>query len=157
MILLSTEMTMVQSVKKPTKSQEMLMLDEQLCFALHSASNAIDNLYRPRLAEHELTYSQYITLMSLANEDNVSITQLASRVGLGKATMTPLLRSLDEKGLVTRTTVAGNERQKVVVLTEAGLEALQGSCYVTENVFSLTGLTAKEADVLISLCKKIAK
>ncbi len=134
-----------------------LTLDKQLCFAVHSASNAIDQLYRPLLSEHELTYSQYITLMALAEEDGISITALARRIGVGKATMTPLLRRLDEKGLISRAITEGNERQKIVKITDDGLQSLQGSCYVTEKVFANTGLTLEEADTLISLCKKVVQ
>ena len=134
-----------------------LTLDNQLCFAVHSASNAIDELYRPRLSQHGLTYSQYIALMALAEEDGISISALARRLGVTKATMTPLLRRLDEKGLISRTVVEGNERQKNITLTEDGLKSLEGSCYVTEKVFAQTGLTLEEADLLISLCKKVVR
>ncbi len=134
-----------------------LTLDNQLCFAVHSASNAIDKLYRPRLSEHDLTYSQYIALMALAEEDGISISALAQRMGVTKATMTPLLRRLDDRGLISRQMEDGNERQKNVTLTRAGREALEGSCYVTEKVFASTGLTLEEADMLISLCKKVVQ
>ncbi len=132
-------------------------LDNQLCFAVHSASSAIDQLYRPLLSEHELTYSQYIVLMALAEEDGMSITELAHKMGVGKSTMTPLLRRLDENGLISRAFADGNERQKTVTLSKAGLESLQGSCYVTERVFAKTGLTLEEAEMLISLCKKVVQ
>ncbi|MCK0069652.1 MarR family winged helix-turn-helix transcriptional regulator [Kordiimonas laminariae] len=134
-----------------------LTLDKQLCFAVHSASNAIDQLYRPLLNEHGLTYTQYITLMALAEEDGITITELATKIGVGKATMTPLLRRLDDKGLISRTIPKGNERQKIVEITDAGLSSLEGSCYVTDKVFSETGLTDSEAVTLISLCKKLVK
>lgn len=134
-----------------------LTLDNQLCFAVHSASNAIDKLYRPRLGEHDLTYSQYIALMALAEEDGISISALAQRMGVSKATMTPLLRRLDEKGLISRQMEDGNERQKNVSLTDAGRQTLEGSCYVTEKVFAKTGLSLEEAEQLISLCKKVVQ
>ncbi len=134
-----------------------LTLDNQLCFAVHSASNAIDKLYRPRLGAHDLTYSQYIALMALAEEDGISISALAQRMGVSKATMTPLLRRLDEKGLISRQMEDGNERQKNVSLTDAGRQTLEGSCYVTEKVFAKTGLSLEEAEQLISLCKKVVQ
>lgn len=134
-----------------------LRLDAQLCFAVHSASHAIDQLYRPRLEAHDLTYSQYITLMALAEEDQISITALARRMGWTKATMTPLLRKLEEKALILRTVEPGNERQKTVSLTPSGLNALSGSCHVTDKVFAETGLTFDEAQTLIALCKRIAR
>ncbi len=134
-----------------------LTLDNQLCFAVHSASNAIDKLYRPRLSEHDLTYSQYIALMALAEEDGISISALAQRMGVTKATMTPLLRRLDDRGLISRQMEDGNERPPRSCCRWAGREALEGSCYVMQKVFAKTGLTLEEADMLISLCKKVVQ
>ncbi|MEL6520868.1 MAG: MarR family transcriptional regulator [Pseudomonadota bacterium] len=133
-----------------------LILDLQLCFAVHAASNRISDLYRPLLAKHGLTYAQYTTLMALAEEDGMSITLLAKRLGVAKATMTPLLRKLEEKSLITRNMDDGSERQKSVKITEAGGALLGQSCEATEIVFVRTGLTQKQADDLIALCKKIS-
>ncbi|MEL7526676.1 MAG: MarR family transcriptional regulator [Pseudomonadota bacterium] len=133
-----------------------LVLDRQLCFAVHAASNRISDLYRPLLAEHGLTYAQYTTLMALAEEDGVSITHLATRLGVAKATMTPLLRKLEDKRLITRAMDADSERQKSIRITEAGRDLLSRSCHATEIVFATTGLTGKQAKDLISLCKKVS-
>jgi len=84
-----------------------LLLDQQLCFAVHAASNKI-------LAEHGLSYAQYTTLMALAENDDVSITHLATQLGVAKATMTPLLKKLEEKGLITRKMHDNSERQKSI-------------------------------------------
>lgn len=135
---------------------EDLVLDLQLCFAVHSASNRISDLYRPLLAEHGLTYAQYTTLMALAEEDGVSITHLAKRLGVANATMTPLLRKLEDKSLVTREMDGESERQKSITITDAGRGLLARSCRATELVFARTGLTQKQADELIALCKKIS-
>ena len=133
-----------------------LILDRQLCFAVHAASNRISDLYRPLLAKHSLTYAQYTTLMALAEDDGVSITHLATRLGVAKATMTPMLRKLEEKALITRNMDDGSERQKSVKITEAGRALLGQSCEATEIVFARTGLTQQQADDLIALCKKIS-
>jgi len=133
-----------------------LVLDQQLCFAVHAASNRISDLYRPLLAEHGLTYAQYTTLMALAEEDGVSITHLATRLGVAKATMTPLLRKLEEKALITRKMDDESERQKSIKITETGRALLSQSCHATEIVFATTGLTEKQANDLIALCKKVS-
>ena len=132
-----------------------LTLDQQLCFAVHAASSRISDLYRPLLSEHGLTYAQYTTLMALAEEDGVSITHLAARLGVAKATMTPMLRNLEDKGLVTRHMQDNSERQKSIRITDAGRSLLGQSCHATEEVFASTGLTLKQAHDLIALCKKI--
>ena len=137
------------------KIPDDLTLGRQLCFAVHSAANTIDDLYRPLLAEHDLTYPQYIALMALAEEDDVSITHLASRLGVAKATMTPMLRRLEGKKLVHRRLARNNERQKSVTITDAGRALLSTSCRATELVFARTGLTQQQVDALIGLCKKV--
>ncbi|MEM7255431.1 MAG: MarR family transcriptional regulator [Pseudomonadota bacterium] len=121
------------------------------------ARNAIDTVYRPQLSVPDLTDSQYIALMALAEKDGVSISALARTLGLRKPTLTPRLRRLEEKGLMSRETEGGNERQKNVTLRPAGLETLKGSGYVTEKVFAETGLTSDEAEQPIALGKKLVR
>lgn len=133
-----------------------LTLGQQLCFAVHAASNRISDLYRPLLAGHDLTYAQYTVLMALAEEDGVSITHLAGRLRVAKASMTPLLRRLEEKNLIRRSMVDDNERQKSVRITDQGRAILGASCHATEKVFQQTGLTMKQADDLIALCKIVS-
>jgi DNA-binding MarR family transcriptional regulator len=94
--------------------------------------------------------------MALAEDDGISITHLAMRLGVAKATMTPLLRKLGEKSLITRNMDDGSERQKSVKITETGRALLSQSCEATEIVFARAGLTQKQADDLIALCKKIS-
>ncbi len=134
-----------------------MKLEAQLCFAIHSASNAIDQMYRPLLEAYDLTYTQYIVLMALAERDDVSITELADRLGVSKATMTPLLRRLEDKKLLTRQIEDGNERQKRIKITPEGRAAFSDSCHVTDKVFSKTKLSPDQAGDLIALCKEITK
>ena len=134
-----------------------ITIDTQLCFALYSASNMIDQYYRPLLEAHDLTYAQYIVLMALAEKDNVSITSLANRLGLSKATMTPLLRRLEGRNLLRREMVEGDERQKFIKITSAGRALFEKSCNVTEKVFEKSNLTPAEASTLVALCKRITQ
>ena len=130
-------------------------LDEQLCFALYSASNSLTRIYRSLLEPHGLTYPQFVVLMALWQKDNVSITQLAQKTGLAKATMTPLLKRLEQKGLIERQRLESNDRQKNIVLTEAGLELSKQSGDITNQVFCSTTLTAGEANTIIAACHQI--
>ena len=134
-----------------------MRLDSQLCFALYSATNTIEQMYRPLLEPYELTYTQYIVLMSLCEEDGISITNLAARIGVANATMTPLLKRLEAKMLLTREVRGDNERQKNVVITPAGRALFKDAFQVTEQVFCGTGLSVKQANDLIRLCKLITK
>ena len=130
-------------------------LDSQLCFALYSASNHITSIYRPVLDPLDLTYPQFVVLMALWEQDDVSISQLAKRTGLSKATMTPLLKRLENKNFIQRNILADNERQKSITLTEEGRELSNKSAEITSHVFCATGLSDKQANMMISLCKKI--
>lgn len=130
-------------------------LDSQLCFALYSASSHVTSIYRPILEPLDLTYTQFVVLMALWEQDTISISQLAQKAGLSKATMTPLLKRLEQKGLVRRELLPDNERQKSIVLTTAGRDLGKESNAITEQVFCQTGLSIEEAHTLIRLSKKL--
>ena len=132
-------------------------LDTQLCFALYSASHHITGIYRPLLEPLGLTYTQFIVLMALWQEDNISITDLAGKTGLTTATMTPLLKRLEQKGFIRREIPVDNERQKNIVLTDAGHELSLKSAEITDQAFCTTGLSKKQASDLISLCHKLVR
>ena len=101
-----------------------LRLNNQLCFPLYAASREIIRLYRPHLEALDLTYTQYITMMVLWEEKSVSVKQLGARLYLDSGTLTPLLKSLEAKGYVTRSRSEQDERVVLVRLTPQG-EALQ--------------------------------
>ena len=131
-------------------------LNEQLCFALYSASNSLTRVYRPLLEPLGLTYPQFVVMMALWQEDGVSITNLAKKTRLSKATMTPLLKRLEHKQLIERQMVDQNERQKSIVLTEAGHQLALQSEEITNKVFCATTLSAEEVSKMIELCHRIA-
>src|SRR5690242_13802851 len=83
-------------------SRSTLKLDNQLCFAVYACSREITKLYHPLLRELGLTYTQYITLLALWEEDRVSVKQLGQRLYLDSGTLTPLLKKLELMQLVTR-------------------------------------------------------
>lgn len=130
-------------------------LDQQLCFALYSASSKLTSIYRPLLAPLDLTYTQFIVLMALWEQDHISISLLAKKTSLSKATMTPLLKRLERKALIKRQTLKDNEREKNIVLTKAGQRLSKQSISITEQAFCGTGLTRKEAEQAMSLCHKL--
>lgn len=132
-------------------------LDSQLCFALYSASSHLTSIYRPILESLDLTYPQFIVLMALWEKDNVSISFLANRTQLSKATMTPLLKRLEKKGFIIRQMLPENERQKNIVLTDAGRKLSLESSRITDEVFCATGLTKKQAKEMIAICLHIVK
>lgn len=108
----------------PTKTaiaaDQALRLDNQLCFALYSASLAITKLYKPLLDGLGLTYPQYIAMLALWEEDGLTVSELGSRLKLDSGTLTPLLKRLEAAGFVARERSAQDERRVHVSLTTAG-------------------------------------
>lgn len=130
-------------------------LDDQLCFALYSASNRLNAIYRPILDPLGLTYTQFVVMMALWENDGISITELAARTNLSKATMTPLLRKLEEKSLIQLDRMTDNDRTKTITVTPTGEELAAQSHSVTQQAFCTTGLTMDEAMEIIKICQRI--
>jgi DNA-binding MarR family transcriptional regulator len=95
-------------------------LDDQLCFALYSASRAFTRAYQPLLAELGLTYPQYAVMLVLWEKDDLSVSELGERLSLDSGTLTPLLKRLEEAKLVSRTRSEEDERVVRIALTAAG-------------------------------------
>lgn len=101
-------------------SDQALRLDNQLCFALYSASLAMTKLYKPLLDELGLTYPQYLVLLVLWEQDGVGVSEIGQRLNLDSGTLTPLLKRLESAGLLSRLRDTEDERRVRVVLTAEG-------------------------------------
>jgi DNA-binding MarR family transcriptional regulator len=99
---------------------QALLLDNQLCFALYSASLAMTKLYKPLLDELGLTYPQYLTLLVLWERDGLTVSELGERLSLDSGTLTPLLKRLEAAGLIARIRAIEDERRVHITLTAAG-------------------------------------
>ncbi len=97
-----------------------LLLDNQLCFALYSASLAMTRLYQPLLAALGLTYPQYLALLVLWERDGITVSDLGDRLSLDSGTLTPLLKRLAAAGLVSRQRDSADERRVLLHLTSEG-------------------------------------
>jgi DNA-binding MarR family transcriptional regulator len=110
----------------PTKTtltpsvDEALRLDNQLCFALYSASLTMTKLYKPLLAELGLTYPQYLVMLVLWEQDGQTVSELGARLALDSGTLTPLLKRMEASGFLARTRAVDDERRVVITLTPAG-------------------------------------
>ncbi|MGX8011229.1 MarR family winged helix-turn-helix transcriptional regulator [Mesorhizobium sp. ORM8.1] len=123
-------------------------LDQQLCFALYSASGLMTRLYRPLLEPLGLTYPQYLTMLSLWQRSPSTIGELGEALGLDSATLTPLLKRMEAGGLVTRRRDSADERRVLVEPTAKG-EALRASMKDVQT--ALACAMPLEADELKSL------
>lgn len=99
---------------------ELLRLDNQVCFALYSASLAMTKLYKPLLEAIGLTYPQYLVMLVLWEGDRLTVSELGERLTLDSGTLTPLLKRLETAGLLARLRDAQDERRVRIALTQVG-------------------------------------
>ncbi|MDF1484489.1 MarR family transcriptional regulator [Ramlibacter sp. H39-3-26] len=107
------------SASRPDTARQ-LVLDNQLCFALYSASLGMTRVYKPLLAGLGLTYPQYIAMLALWERDGLMVSELGERLFLDSGTLTPLLKRLETLGLVARQRDSTDERRVRIHLTPAG-------------------------------------
>jgi len=120
------------------------VLDEQLCFALYTASRAMTSCYRPMLDAMGLTYPQFLVLLVLWERGDSSVTGIGSALQLETGTLSPLLKRLETAGFITRTRQAEDERSVVVGLTDAGRALEERAATVQREVSDATGMTDDE-------------
>jgi DNA-binding MarR family transcriptional regulator len=124
------------------------LLDEQICFALYSASRALTSRYRDLLEPLGLTYPQYLVFLVLWEDGPTSVSHLGERLRLDSGTLSPLLRRLDEAGLLERKRTAADERTVIVSLTAAGESLRELAANIPERVCEATGLTPESIGAL---------
>ena len=99
---------------------DFLKLDSQLCFPIYALSREITNLYRPILEQLDLTYPQYLVLLVLWENKSQTVNQIGGKLQLDNGTLTPLLKRLEGKGILTRTRSISDERVVIISLTSLG-------------------------------------
>ena len=119
---------------------ESLMLDNQLCFALHSTSLMMTKVYKPLLQALGLTYPQYLAMMVLWEEDGLTVGEISSRLLTDPGSLTPLLKRLEVEGLLSRTRSREDERVVVVELTAAGRALQDRAMGIPHCILGASGL-----------------
>lgn len=114
-------MKTTKAAKAPSPADpKILKLADFLCFAIYSANLAFGKAYKPILDELGLTYTQYITVIALWEQDHQSVGSLGEKLFLESNTLTPILKKLEVMGYVVRQRDSADERQVLVSLTDAG-------------------------------------
>lgn len=129
-----------------------LTLDDQLCFALYGASMAIQRAYKPLLDELGITYPQYLVLSSLWEKDGQTVGTIARRLDLESSTVTPLLKRLEQAGVVLRERQVDDERQVVVRLTKSGRALRKRTLCLPMRLFEAAGMTPER---LVALTREV--
>lgn len=134
---------------------DALKLDNQLCFPLYAVSKEIVRRYTPFLNEIDLTYTQYIAMMVMWEDKEVSVKELGKRLYLDSGTLTPLLKNLEKKGLVTRERSKTDERYLVVSITDKGMELREKAVDIPSKIGSCVCIDTQDAVQLYAIVRKI--
>ncbi len=137
------------------KKYNALKLENQLCFPLYAAAREVVKRYRPYLDELDITYTQYITMMVMWEEKEITVKALGERLFLDSGTMTPVLKSLESKGYVVRKRSAIDERSVSVFLTDSGEALKEKAVDIPAKVAGCVGLSGEEALQLYGLLYKV--
>lgn len=137
------------------RNYDLLKIENQLCFPLYACSREVIKQYKPFLDPLDLTYTQYITMMVLWEKQTLTAKELGLRLFLDSGTLTPLLKKLEAKGLVTRSRCQSDERNLIVTVTPAGLALREQAATVPAQVGRCTHLSTEEAAELYRILYKI--
>ena len=125
-------------------NDDILKLDNQLCFVLYAASREVIKMYRPLLNELGLTYPQYLVMLVLWENDAVPIHFIGDRLHLDTGTLTPLLKRLEGMGLIERKRASEDERRVDIFLTPRGKKIKEKAVVVPKEMFCQSGMTLEE-------------
>ncbi len=143
------------SNKDSMSLEDMLLLDNQLCFPLYAAAKEVVRRYTPFLAPFDLTYTQYIAMMVLWEKKTVSVNELGKQLMLDSGTLTPLLRKLEDKNYLLREKSAKDGRRLIVSLTPEGASLKDKMVVVPQKMGTCVHLSPEETTELKRLLKKV--
>ena len=133
------------------KDYKELRLENQLCFPLYACAKEVTRRYKPFLDPLGLTYTQYITMMVLWEKKEVRVKDLGEVLYLDSGTLTPLLKRLEQKGLITRSRYQDDERALCVQITDLGEAMQEKAKSVPEEMRACLPLSVEEMQVLKKL------
>ena len=134
---------------------DALKLCNQLCFPLYACARETVKLYKPWLDRLGLTYTQYITMMVLWEHRAMTVKALGNELYLDSGTLTPLLKKLEEKGLVTRRRSSEDERNLIVTITPQGEAMRDDALHIPAEMTKCVSLTPQESMTLYNLLYKM--
>lgn len=137
------------------ESYDSLRLQNQLCFPLYAASREILKKYAPLLKKINLTYTQYIVMMVMWEHKSLKVGEISKLLYLDTGTLSPLLKSMEEKHLISRSRDKNDERVVTVCITEKGEALKEEALFVPEEMGKCLNLSEEEAKVLYGILYKI--
>ena len=137
------------------RKYEALKIENQLCFPLYACSRDVIKRYKPFLDKIDLTYTQYITMLVMWDRKEVNVKELGRRLYLDSGTLTPLLKKLESKGLLTRKRSTEDERNLVISITEKGERLKDEAVEIPEKMIQSMPLEQEEAYTLYRILYKL--
>ena len=134
---------------------ECLKISNQLCFPLYACSKEIVKRYKPYLDPLDLTYTQYITMLVVWEEKEITVKALGDKLFLDSGTLTPVLKKLEQKGYVKRSRSKDDERNLIITLTKDGDELKKQACTIPAKMGKCVALSPEEAKQLYDLLYKL--
>ena len=134
---------------------ESLKLSNQVCFPLYAASREVIKLYKPFLDEYNLTYTQYITMLVLWEDEKITIKELCKKLYLDSGTITPVIKKLEAMGLLIKYRDKSDERIVNVELTDKGRELKEEIVKVPEQVSCKVNGSGEDLLILKNLLEKV--
>lgn len=136
---------------------DALKLENQLCFPLYACAREVVKRYKPFLDEIDLTYTQYIAMMVMWEKKSINVKELGECLYLDSGTLTPLLKKLESKGLVSRKRSEKDERNLIVTITEEGESLKEKAVNIPLQMAECTNLSAEEGMLLYNILYKILR
>ena len=134
---------------------DCLKLEKQLCFPLYAASKEVIRKYKPFLDEINMTYTQYITMLVLWEHNNINVKELGEKLFLDSGTLTPLLKTLEQKGYLKRNRSSEDERNLIVSLTNEGIKLREKAKEIPSKIGKCINISQDEAFILYKILYKI--
>ncbi len=130
---------------------EQLKLENQLCFPVYAASRLITREYQPFLDELGITYPQYLVLMVLWENDNLTVNDIAKKLILNTNTITPLLKRMEQQGLIVRQRSQADERKVLVKITGQGIDLQEKASGIPQELTRRLAESELKLDDLLKL------
>ncbi len=134
---------------------DALKLENQLCFLLYACAKEVVKRYKPFLDEIDLTYTQYIAMMVMWDKETLNVKELGEYLFLDSGTLTPLLKTLEKKGFVSRERSKEDERNLVVKVTDKGMKLRDKAIDIPTKMAGCIKIDPKDAKELYTLLHKI--
>ncbi len=134
---------------------DCLKIQNQICFPLYACSKEIVKRYKPYLDPLDLTYTQYITMMVVWEEKEITVKELGKKLFLDSGTLTPVLKKLEQKGYVKRSRSKDDERNLIITLTKDGEDLRNAASDIPSQMGKCVQLSPDDTKKLYEILYKI--